>query len=372
MSRADDHAFMARALELAEQSVGLTHPNPAVGCVLVRGGQVVAEGRTQPPGGPHAEAAALAAAGEAARGATAYVTLEPCDHHGRTGPCSRALIDAGIARVVCAVLDPNPIAGRGLDTLRAAGIEVDVGVLEEAARKLNRGFFSRLTRGRPWVRSKLAASLDGRTALANGASQWITGPDARRDVHRERARSAAIMTGVGTVLADDPSLTARPDGVEAARQPLRVIVDAALRTPPSARTLALPGDVVIFTTQAASESTFAAGGRARIERVRPDGDHCDLNAVLERLAALEVNDVWVEAGAGFNGALLELGLIDELWLYLAPTLLGDTARGLVSIATLASLDERIDLAIDDIRSVGDDLRIVARPRVRSVRSCTPP
>lgn len=368
MTRQGDEAFMARALALAEQSVGSTHPNPAVGCVLVRDGRIVAEGRTQPPGGPHAEAVALAAAGEAAHGATAYVTLEPCDHQGRTGPCTQELIASRVARVVCAGRDPNPVAGRGLDTLRAAGIDVEVGVLESEARALNRGFFSRLTRGRPWVRSKLAASLDGRTALANGESQWITGADARRDVHRERARSAAIMTGVGTVLADDPSLNARPDGAEVTHQPLRVIVDAALRTPPAARTLSLPGRVVILTTRDPGGGAAAAyPERARIERVRPDGEHCDLADVLARLAELEVNDVWVEAGAGFNGALLELGLIDELWLYLAPSLLGDTARGLVSIPPLASLDERVELELDDVRRIGADLRIIARPRSRPVR-----
>jgi len=355
---------MARALRLSERVLGATAPNPAVGCVLVRDGRIVGEGATQPPGGPHAEIVALRAAGADARGATAYVTLEPCDHTGRTGPCSRALIGAGVARVVCAVLDPNPIAGSGLERLRAAGIDVDVGVLEAAARNVNRGFFARMTRGRPWLRSKLAASLDGRTALANGKSQWITGPDARTDVQRFRARAGAILTGIGTVLADDPRLTVRLDEPQR-KQPLRAIVDAKLATPPTAQTLRLPGDVVIFTT-APEDAVAAYAARldtpARVQVLRVAGEaRCDLVDVVKRLAALEINDVWVEAGPVLNGALLAHGLIDELVLYLAPHVLGDTARGLFSLPPLESLDERVRLAIDDVRRVGDDLRIIARP-----------
>ncbi len=388
---------MARALRLAERALGTTAPNPAVGCVLVRDGRIVGEGFTRPPGGPHAEIVALEAAGAAARGATAYVSLEPCDHTGRTGPCTRALIDAGVARVVCAALDPNPVAGSGLERLRAAGIDVEVGVLEREARALNRGFFARMTRGRPWVRSKLAASLDGRTALANGASRWITGPAARSDVHRFRARAGAILTGIGTVLADDPRLTARlaeapgpaaapgaaapepataPPGTPTAapmtetgaRGPLRAIVDAKLATPRSARTLKEPGDVVIFTT--AGDDAIAAwldglNAAARVRVVRVAGrERCDLVDVVERLAALDVNDVWVEAGPTLNGALLDRGLIDELVLYFAPHLLGDTARGLFSLPALESLEDRVRLAIDDVRRVGDDLRIIARPVAR--------
>jgi diaminohydroxyphosphoribosylaminopyrimidine deaminase/5-amino-6-(5-phosphoribosylamino)uracil reductase len=353
---------MARALRLAANGRATTAPNPTVGCVLVRNGEIVGEGSTAPAGGPHAEVAAIAAAGERAAGATAYVTLEPCCHFGRTGPCSTALIAARVARVVCAVLDPNPrVLGGGAEALRAAGIEVEVGPLAAEARAMNRGYFARMTRGRPWVRSKLAASLDGRTALADGTSRWITGESARRDVHAARARAGAILTGVGTVLRDDPELTARPDWPGGApRQPLRAIVDAQLRTPPTARVLAPPGRAVVFTT---AEADAAWHERARIEVVRGD-THCDLGAVLERLAALEVNDVWVEAGAGLNGALLDADLIDELVLYFAPQILGDSARGLFSMRPLGSLAERVELEIDEIRRIGRDVRITARPLAR--------
>lgn len=361
MSGARDYEWMARALRLAEKARCSTAPNPAVGCVLVAGGRVVGEGFTRPPGGPHAEVVALEAAGAQARGASAYVTLEPCDHTGRTGPCSAALIEAGVARAVIATLDPNPAAGRGVDALRAAGIDVEIGVLEEAAKAVNRGFFARVTRGRPWVRSKLAASLDGRTALAAGESRWITGEAARADVHRWRARSDAVLTGSGTLLHDDPALTARvADADVEIAQPRRVIVDSALRTPAAAKTLALPGEVVIFTTLADGPAWLESGGRVRVERVGGEA-RCDLREVLERLAAREVNDVWVEAGPGLNGALLDRGLVDELVMYVAPQLLGDTARGMFSIAPLASLADRIELAIDDVRRVGPDLRIIARP-----------
>jgi diaminohydroxyphosphoribosylaminopyrimidine deaminase/5-amino-6-(5-phosphoribosylamino)uracil reductase len=359
-------------LALAEQAVGLSDPNPRVGCVIVSadGARVLGQGHTQAAGGPHAEVMALRdaqARGHDVRGATVHVTLEPCAHHGRTPPCADALIAAGVARVVFAGRDPNPLAGGGARALEAAGIAVTGGVLEREAEPLNRGFFTRMRRGTPWVRCKIAASMDGRTALANGASRWITGAAARADVHRGRALSGAVLTGVGTVLADDPSLDARRDEAAIAaeiglKQPLRAIVDAALRTPPAAKTLTLPGEVAIFTTKdAAAADAAALGARgARIERV-PGGEHCDLRAVLARLAALEVNDVWVEAGAGLSGALLEAGLIDELILYMAPRLLGADARGMFSVAPLASLADAWTLAIDDVRSIGADLRITARP-----------
>jgi diaminohydroxyphosphoribosylaminopyrimidine deaminase/5-amino-6-(5-phosphoribosylamino)uracil reductase len=364
---ARDHELMAEALRLAANGIYDTKPNPTVGCVLVKNDRIVARGWTAPAGGPHAERVALAAAGVEARGATAYVTLEPCCHHGRTGPCTKALIEAGVARVVFAANDPNPrVSGAGARELTAAGIRVDGGLLAAAAEPLNRGFFERMRRGRPWVRSKIAASLDGRTALANGTSQWITGPEARADVHRWRARSGAILTGSGTVLRDDPSLDARREdaGIDpklGLKQPLRVIVDSRLRTPPTAKTLSLPGDVLVFTTRTADEAELQlerAG--ARVEHVPGGGEHCDLAAVLARLAELEVNDVWVEAGARLNGALLKAGLIDELILYMAPKLLGDSARGMFAVPALASLADGWSVTFDEFRKVGGDLRIVGR------------
>jgi diaminohydroxyphosphoribosylaminopyrimidine deaminase/5-amino-6-(5-phosphoribosylamino)uracil reductase len=296
------------------------------------------------------------------------VTLEPCCHIGRTGPCSRALIEAGVARVVFAGHDPNPrVDGAGAAELAAAGIAVEGGVLEGAAEPLNRGFFTRMRRGTPWVRSKLAASLDGRTALKNGTSRWITSAAARADVHRWRARSSAVVTGSGTIVDDDPSLDARREeaGIAAGvgiKQPLRVIVDAKLKTPPAARTLTLPGEVLVLTTRSLEDPKAAAlrTAGARIEQVAGDGEHCDLRAVLERLAKHEINDVWVEAGAGFNGALLRAGLIDELIIYMAPRLLGDSARGMFSVPAIESLAAGWTLTLDDVRRLGPDLRVTAR------------
>ncbi len=290
-----------------------------------------------------------------ARGATVYVTLEPCCHLGRTGPCTKALIEAGVARVVFAGGDPNPrVGGGGARELAAAGIAVEGGVLEQAAEPLNRGFFARMRRGTPWVRSKIAASLDGRTALANGSSQWITGSPARADVQRWRALSSAIMTGSGTMRADNPALTARPQeaGIDSSlgvEQPLRVIVDAQLKTPPTARTLALPGDVLIFTTQEGGSAAAALrSAGARIERVAGE-QHCDLSAVLARLGELEINDVWVEAGAGLNGALLAAGLIDELVIYTAPVVLGASAVRHVRRAVAHVPRSRMDLLVRGVQ-----------------------
>ena len=368
MADAVDHEHMSAALRLAANGVYDTAPNPTVGCVLVKDGRVVGAGWTAPAGGPHAERVALSVAGAAAREATAYVTLEPCCHTGRTGPCSKALIEAGVARVVYAGHDPNPrVNGGGAVELAAAGVRVEGGVMERAAEPLNRGFFARMRRGLPWVRSKLAISLDGRTALANGASQWITSASARADVHRWRARSSAVLTGSGTVVDDDPSLDARREeaGIAPAigiKQPLRVIVDARLKTPPGAKTLSLAGEVLVLTTRELDDPKARAlrEAGARIERVAGNAEHCDLNAVVERLAALEVNDVWVEAGAGLNGALLQAGLIDELIIYMAPRLLGDSARGMFALPALESLAEGWDLVFEDFRKVGADLRITAR------------
>jgi diaminohydroxyphosphoribosylaminopyrimidine deaminase/5-amino-6-(5-phosphoribosylamino)uracil reductase len=360
---------MQRALDLAAEGYGRTSPGPAVGCVLVKDGVVVGEGfYTAPPGSPHAEVRALAQAGASARGSTAYVTLEPCSHYGSTPPCSLALIEAGVARVVCSMQDPHPhVAGRGTRQLEDAGVAVETGLLAGAAEQVNRGFFARLRRGRPWVRLKVAASLDGRTALADGQSQWITGQPARRDVHRWRARSSAVLTGVGTVLADDPALTARwEDAPIEPLQPVRVIVDSSLRTPPGARTLSLPGRVLIFGAGEEARAAALVSAGAQIERV-PTDPRCDLGAVLARLAALEINSVWVEAGPTLNGAVLEQGLVDELVCYFAPQLLGDTARGMFALTPLARLTDRVGLEIDDLRRVGADLRIVARPSTVAAR-----
>ncbi|HEX5049388.1 MAG TPA: bifunctional diaminohydroxyphosphoribosylaminopyrimidine deaminase/5-amino-6-(5-phosphoribosylamino)uracil reductase RibD [Gammaproteobacteria bacterium] len=362
----EDYEHMAEALRLAANGVYDTKPNPTVGCVLVKDGRVIARGWTAPAGGPHAERVALAAAGAAARGATVYSTLEPCSHQGRTGPCTRALIDAGVARVVFAGSDPNPLAAGGARELEAAGIRVTGGVLEREAEPLNRGFFARMRRGRPWVRVKIAATLDGRTALANGASRWITGQPARADVHRWRARSGAILTGSGTVLADDPRLDARREeaGIAAElgiKQPLRAIVDSRLRAPRGAKVLAAEG-AVLFTTETADAGAVhrleAAG--VRVERVA-GGERCDLAAVLARLAALDVNDVWVEAGAGLNGSLLAADLIDELFLYLAPRLFGAGARGMFAVPDLSEIAQGWTVKLDEVKAVGDDLRIVGRP-----------
>ena len=368
MADATDYEHMAHALQLAANGLYDTAPNPAVGCVLVKDARVVGTGFTAPAGGPHAEIVALKAAGAAARGATAYVTLEPCRHTGRTGPCTRALVEAGVARVVFAGHDPNPrVNGGGAAELEAAGIAVEGGVMEAAAEPLNRGFFTRMRLGLPYVRSKLAVSLDGRTALANGQSQWITSAAARSDVHRWRARSSAVLTGSGTIVDDDPSLDARREeaGIDAAlgiKQPLRVVVDARLKTPPGAKTLSRPGEVLVLTTRALddrrAEALRAAG--ARVERVAGDAEHCDLRAVVEHLGSLEVNDVWVEAGAGLNGALLRVGLIDELIIYIAPKLLGASARGMFELPALESLADGYGVSFDDVRKIGGDLRITAR------------
>lgn len=350
---------MAQALRLAERGLYTTSPNPRVGCVLVRDGNVIGEGWHERTGKPHAEVHALQAAGEAARGATAYVTLEPCSHHGRTPPCADALIQAGMTRVVAAVQDPNPqVAGQGIAKLRAAGMEVECGLMEATARELNIGFFARMTRGAPWVRSKIAMSLDGRTALNNGESKWITGEAARQDVQRWRARSCAVLTGIGTVLADDPQLNVR--GIETSRQPLRAVVDSRLQMPPSARLLQQSGAVIYTATQDAQKIAALEQAGARVV-VQPDANgQVDAAAVLRDLVAQGCNEVLVEAGSKLNGALLKAGLVDELVLYFAPQLLGDMARGMARLGELTSLEQRIGLEWQDVRHVGRDLRIVAR------------
>jgi diaminohydroxyphosphoribosylaminopyrimidine deaminase/5-amino-6-(5-phosphoribosylamino)uracil reductase len=361
MFSAQDHAFMAHALRLAEKGLNTTTPNPRVGCVLVKDGQIVGEGWHERAGEPHAEIHALRGAGAKAEGATAYVTLEPCSHHGRTPPCAAALIDAKVGRVVAAMGDPNPlVAGNGLSMLELAGIPTACGLMEQEARRLNAGFISRMSRGRPWLRVKIAASLDGKTALNNGKSQWITGPAARRDVQALRARSCAMLTGAGTVLADDPQLTVRE--VETPRQPLRVVVDSRLQTPPGAKIL--PGGGTLIAAMAGADSRKAehlrAAGAEVLELPERDG-HVDLAALLAELGRRGINEVTVEAGARLNGALLKAGLVDEIVLYLAPILMGDKARGLFDLPELAEMAGKRPLHVLDTRQVGQDLRLILVP-----------
>ena len=354
---AADHAHMARALQLAAQGLYTTTPNPRVGCVIVKDGQIVGEGWHQRAGTPHAEIHALQAAGNAARGATAYVTLEPCSHHGRTPPCAEALIQAGVARVVSAMSDPNPlVAGGGIDMLTLAGIQAEAGLLENEARALNPGFISRMTRQRPWVRLKTAATLDGKTALANGASQWITGEAARADVQRLRARACAILTGSGTVLADNPRMNVRDFDI--GRQPLRVIVDSALRTPVDAATLP-----ALIACHHADPTARAALEQTSAEVIELPSEHgrVDLPALLTQLAQRGINEVHVEAGAALNGALLAAGLVDEWVAYVAPMAVGDTARGLFAQPVLTTMADASRFRLSDVRQIGCDLRLTLLP-----------
>jgi diaminohydroxyphosphoribosylaminopyrimidine deaminase/5-amino-6-(5-phosphoribosylamino)uracil reductase len=359
----DDRRHMARALELAARGLNTTHPNPRVGCVIVSGSTVIAEGWHVRAGGPHAEAEAVAKSGSATRGATAYVTLEPCCHSGRTPPCTAVLIAAGIRRVVYGAADPNPrVNGGGEQALKAAGIEVSGGLLAAESERLNSGYVLRMRRGWPLVRTKIAASLDGRTALADGRSQWLTGVAAREDVQRWRARSAAILTGVGTVLADDPALTVREAGQALPAQPLRVILDSRFRTRPAARVLAKPGDVLLVGAGADVKKAALMAQGVLVETVPLDAGRVDLAAMLRRLGELEINEVWVEAGPTLNGALLTAGLIDELVVYLAASVLGTSARGMFDIPPLADLAARPELKLQSVRHLGDDLRLIYTPK----------
>lgn len=354
-----DHGMMARALQLAEHGLWTTSPNPRVGCVLVRNGEIVGEGWHKKAGEPHAEVHALRAAGERARGATAYVTLEPCSHHGRTPPCAEALIAAGVSRVVAAMADPNPlVAGQGLAKLCAAGIETASGLLESEARELNIGFVSRMTRGRPWLRLKVAASLDGKTALNNGVSQWITGPEARQDGHRWRARACAILTGIGTVRDDDPQLTVR--GVETGRQPLRVVVDSKLETPLTARILQGGPVLVAVAVDDQKRANLLRSAGAEVVLLPNASGKVELKDLLEELGRRGINEVHAEAGFKLNGSLLREGLVDELLLYLAPCLIGHAASGLFNLPELTTLDDKLRLKIQDLRQVGADIRVLAR------------
>jgi diaminohydroxyphosphoribosylaminopyrimidine deaminase / 5-amino-6-(5-phosphoribosylamino)uracil reductase len=362
-----DIRHMARALQLAHRGLYTTDPNPRVGCVIVRDGRVAGEGFHVRAGEPHAEILALRSAGDAVRGATVYVTLEPCAHHGRTPPCADALIAAEVGRVVAAMTDPNPrVAGQGLARVAGAGIETSAGLLEREARALNPGFVSRMERGRPFVRIKLAMSLDGRTAMASGESRWITGEAARHDVQRWRARAGAVLTGIGTVRADDPGLDVRVPaqalGIDGeVRQPLRVVLDSRLGCPPDARLFSAGGPVLILTGEMDSARYVPLQARgAEVLPVTLTGQHVDLHAVMAVLAAREVNELHVEAGPQLCGALMREGLVDELVIYMAPHLMGNAARGLLDL-NLERMDERMGLEIEDIRAVGRDWRITARP-----------
>jgi len=353
----DEH-YMRRALELASRGAWTTHPNPNVGCVICQNETIVGEGWHEKPGSAHAEIMALEDAGMQARASTVYVTLEPCAHTGLTGPCCNALVDAGVSRVVVAVADPNPLVnGRGMEYLRAAGIEVSVGLLEAEGRRLNPGFMSRFERGRPWVRLKLAASLDGRTATHSGDSKWITSPEARTDVQSLRASAGAILTGIGTVLADNPRLNVRVAG--ASRQPLRVIVDSSLRTPSDAEILRPPGNVLIACVDSNSAGAGALQSQTNVELVAlPGADgRVDPDRLLRELAGRNINDVHVEAGSELCGSLLQSGLVDETILYMAAKVVGTDGRGMFDMKRIDTMADARQLNIRTVRRIGPDIRI---------------
>ncbi len=353
---------MQRALRLAERGLFTTDPNPRVGCVIVKDGQVVGEGWHQRAGEPHAEILALQQAGEKAKGSTVYITLEPCSHHGKTPPCVDGLITAGVGKVIAAMQDPNPeVSGRGFKLLQEKGIETECGLLEQSARAINPGFIKRMTAGRPYVRVKLAMSLDGRTAMSSGESQWITGKAARNDVQRLRARSTVVLTGIETVIQDDPALNVRlsPEQLEIdgpVRQPGRVVLDSQLRIPPDATMMTLAGETTVLTT-------IVDKGELDCTVVKLDAHNgqLDLDNVMDWLGQNEVNEVHVEAGATLSGALLDKKLVDELVIYMAPHIMGSDAKGLFNVPALQNMNDRIDLDIKDVRNVGKDLRITAVP-----------
>lgn len=356
-----DIQYMSRALQLAEKGLFTTEPNPRVGCVIVNNGEIVGEGWHQRAGEAHAEINALNAAGDQAQGATVYVTLEPCSHFGKTPPCANALVEAKVGRVVAAMEDPNPeVSGRGLEILREAGIEVECGVLEDQATALNPGFIKRMKTGLPWVRIKSAMSLDGRTAMANGDSQWITCSESRQDVHRLRARSSCVLSGIGTVQADDPSLNVRLGDNQEVIQPTRVILDPLLEILPSAKMFTLPGETLIYTSEGEGddlEDLVAAG--AQVEWIDGDSYTIDLEGVLRSLAEQGANEVMVEAGAVLSGAFVDAGLVDEMIIYVAPHLMGNAARGLYLLPGIENMEQRKQLKITDMRAVGEDWRITA-------------
>lgn len=363
-----DHAMMSRALQLAEKAKYSVTPNPAVGAVVTKNGEILGEGFTRPPGGNHAEIEALHQAGDVS-GGTLYVTLEPCSHQGKTGPCSQAVIEAKLGRVVVACEDPNPqVCGSGINQLKAAGIEVEIGLLEDQARELNRGFFKRFSEGMPWILVKMAASLDGRTAMASGLSQWITSPAARTDVQRFRAMSCAIITGIGTQLMDDPSLTVRITEQDLAiddpiAHPLKVVVDSQMRLSTQARILQPPGRCLVATIDSSiqrekSQALIDAG--ADVIFLPALGEHIDLHALVNELAKRGCNQLMVEAGAGLAGAFIAEGLVDELVCYWAPKLFGDQARPMFGLP-IETIDAHLAFSLRDIRQVGEDIRVILRP-----------
>ena len=359
-----DHEYMNLALRLAEQGLYTTTPNPRVGCVLVNNGQIIGQGAHLKAGEPHAEIMAIRDAAakfpNLIQGADAYVTLEPCSHFGKTPPCADALIKAGVKRLVAAMHDPNPqVAGNGLARLAAAGIKTEHGLMESQAQELNAGFISRMTKNRPYVRVKIAASLDGKTALANGESKWITGETARQDVQHWRARSCAILTGIGTVLADDPQMNVRH--IPNARQPLRVVVDSQLRISPTAKILAGSNTLIAFVSDPNNKVEALIEAGAALLNIHSDNDKVCLKQLLNHLAERGINEVMVEAGQTLNGALLALDLVDAFIFYYAPTLLGSAARSMLSIPSLQCMDDRTELSLIDVRQFGQDIRVIAKP-----------
>ena len=356
---ASDYEYMARALRLAKKGLYSAHPNPRVGCVIVNNGQIVGEGWHEYTGGPHAEINALQQAGDKAKGASVYVTLEPCCHEGRTPPCTEALKKAGVAKVIAAMVDPHSrVAGNGLEDLKQAGIDVGAGLLQAQAEALNPGFIKRMRFGRPYVRLKLAMSQDGRTAMASGESKWITSEAARLDVQRLRARSSAIITGVGTVLADDPSMTVRSEDVR--QQPIRVVVDTHLSMPADARMLKEAGETWVFTCAEDGRQAELGHAGAKVFAMPHSAHDVDLESMLDQLGEREINEVLVETGATLSGGFMQAGLIDEMIIYVAPILMGDSARALFRLPGLDSMKQKIELDVLDQRMVGQDMRITAK------------
>ena len=359
MFSSDDHAYMSQALQLAEKGLYTTSPNPRVGCVIVRDGKIAGSGWHVQTGQPHAEINALSIAGGSAQGATVYLTLEPCSHYGRTHPCAEALIKAKVAKVIIAMQDPNPlVAGKGTSLLKQSGINVQIGLMGEWAKDLNVGFVSRMTNNRPWVRMKIAASLDGKTALNNGVSQWITGEAARHDGHRFRARSCAVLTGIGTVLEDDPQLSVR--FIETPRQPLRIIIDSRLKIPTTAKILRGEGELIFTATDNKERISALKEVGARPIILPNEKGKIDLVGLMQILADFEINELLIEAGNRLSGAFIREGLVDELIIYLAPHLIGNRAMGMLQLPELTDLSEKYNLKIKDLRMVGEDIRIMSR------------